>query len=68
MTIVTRLTGIAVLGGAGELYQGILVEPYTLISPSPAEMVVPLLGLLIGLSVGLAGAPAGYINQVKKSE
>ncbi|KAJ3033261.1 hypothetical protein HDV00_006551 [Rhizophlyctis rosea] len=53
------LMGISTLGADGELYKGLYVTPYTLISPAPNEWLVPLLGLLIGLTVGLAGAPAG---------
>lgn len=53
------LMGLAMIRRAGNFYQGILIEPYTLISPSPIEFIVPQLGLLIGLAVGIASAPAG---------
>ncbi|KAJ3274969.1 hypothetical protein HK104_003993 [Borealophlyctis nickersoniae] len=53
------LMGISVQGAQGELYKGVYVKPYTLLSPAPLEFLVPLYGLLIGLAVGLAGAPAG---------
>jgi hypothetical protein len=53
------LMGISTMGNAGQLYSGILVTPYTLISPSPVEFVLPLSGLLNGIAVGLSGAPAG---------
>ncbi|KAJ3047500.1 hypothetical protein HK097_011489 [Rhizophlyctis rosea] len=53
------LMGISTMGADGELYKGLYVAPYTLVSPSPNEWLIPLLGLLIGLTVGLAGAPAG---------
>ncbi|TPX72646.1 hypothetical protein SpCBS45565_g00404 [Spizellomyces sp. 'palustris'] len=51
-------TGISTQG-MGELYRGVYVEPYTLISPAPLTWFIPQCGLLIGLIVGLAGAPAG---------
>jgi hypothetical protein len=53
------LMGISTMGNSGQLYRGILIEPYTLVSAAPVEFVLPLFGLLIGLSVGLSGAPAG---------
>jgi len=42
-----------------ELYVGVLKPPYTLISPSPIEILLPSLGLYVSLAVGLAGSPAG---------
>jgi hypothetical protein len=51
--------GMAIHGYGGQLYQGVVVEPYTLISPSPTEMVLPILCLIVSFAVGLAGAPAG---------
>ena len=53
------LMGVSLMGNAGVLFAGILIAPYTLISPSPVEWVVPLAGLLNGIAVGLSGAPAG---------
>ncbi|KAJ3061329.1 hypothetical protein HK102_009153, partial [Quaeritorhiza haematococci] len=53
------LMGISVQGANGELFKGVYVEPYTLVSPSPTMWLVPLYGLLIGITVALAGAPAG---------
>jgi hypothetical protein len=53
------LMGIAVAGRKGELFIGIPVKPYTLISSSTLTWLIPQLGLLIGISTGLAGAPAG---------
>ena len=62
--------GVAVLAGGmmgaaatqiPQLYQGVLRQPYTLISPSPLEVVLPSLGLYISLAVGLAGSPAGVL-------
>ncbi|KAI9102428.1 hypothetical protein DFS34DRAFT_390951 [Phlyctochytrium arcticum] len=49
----------AAVQGSGEMYRGVLVEPYTLISAAPLLWFIPQIGLLIGLIVGLAGAPAG---------
>ncbi len=42
-----------------ELYMGVLKPPYTLISPSPIETLLPSIGLYVSLAVGLAGSPAG---------
>ncbi|KAJ3085836.1 hypothetical protein HK102_013788 [Quaeritorhiza haematococci] len=53
------LMGISVQGANGELFRGVYIRPYTLISPAPAMWLVPLYGLLIGITVALAGAPAG---------
>lgn len=53
------LIGVSTMGRAGELYAGILISPYALISSAPLEFFLPLFGLLIGISVGLSGAPAG---------
>ncbi|KAI9142394.1 P-loop containing nucleoside triphosphate hydrolase protein [Paraphysoderma sedebokerense] len=53
------VTGIAVRDYDGELYQGLLIAPYTAISPAPIEWAVPNFGLLICCTVGIAGAPAG---------
>lgn len=53
------LMGLATMGVDGEMFRGIYVFPMTLVSPAPLAWIVPLLGLLIGMAVGLAGAPAG---------
>ncbi|KAI9349485.1 hypothetical protein DFJ73DRAFT_659752 [Zopfochytrium polystomum] len=53
------LMGIAIADVNGELYKGILVSPYELISASTLEWLVPQIGLLVGIACGLAGAPAG---------
>jgi hypothetical protein len=52
------LMGIAVMGVDAELYRGIYRKPFSLISPSPLGWVLPLVGMLIAMAVGLAGAPA----------
>lgn len=44
-----------------ELYQGVLLQPYTALSPSPLEVIVPSLGLYIVLAIGIAGSPAGVL-------
>ena len=49
------------MGNAGELFKGVLISPYTLISAAPAEWLLPLFGLLVGISVGMSGAPAGML-------
>ena len=51
--------GVANIRTRGELYRGILVEPYALISPSPVEWLVPLMALLSALTVAFVGSPAG---------
>lgn len=53
------LMGLSIMAVSGELYQGQYIEPYTLVSPSTMEWLVPLYGLLIGFSVALAGSPSG---------
>jgi hypothetical protein len=52
------LCGVAVAGYDGTLYQGLLIRPFTLLSPSPIEAVLPILGLIISSAVGLSAAPA----------
>lgn len=44
------------------LYQGILQPPYTLMSPSPIENLLPSIGFYVCLAVGLAGSPAGVLT------
>lgn len=41
-----------------ELYSGVLAPPYTLLSPSPMETMLPSLGLYVNMAVGIAGSPA----------
>jgi ABC-type multidrug transport system ATPase subunit len=53
------IMGLAVMCYDGSLYQGLLVQPFSLISPAPVEVVIPLLALIIGCTIGLSGAPAG---------
>jgi hypothetical protein len=48
------LMGLAVNGQSGELYHGIYISPYSLISPSPLNWLVPMVAMLIGMAVGLA--------------
>lgn len=45
-----------------ELYQGVLQQPYTPLSPSPMEVLIPSLGLYIVLAIGIAGSPAGVLT------
>ena len=45
--------------GFDELYKGVWVFPYSLMSPAPVEWMLPIYSLLIGISVALAAAPAG---------
>ena len=42
-----------------EMYAGMYIPPYTLLSPSPFYWPVPQYGLMIGMAVGLAAAPSG---------
>lgn len=53
------LMGISVGAFKGELYHGIYISPYALISPSPLTFIIPLYALLIGFCVALSGSPAG---------
>jgi ABC-type multidrug transport system ATPase subunit len=59
--------GVCVLAGSimglaatavDELYAGVLVRPYTLLSPAPLESLLPSLGLYQCMAIGVAGAPA----------
>ncbi|KAI3654726.1 hypothetical protein MP228_000106 [Amoeboaphelidium protococcarum] len=52
------LMGLSVMGADGEMFRGIYVSPYTLVSPAPLVWIIPLLGLLVSMAVGLSGAPA----------
>lgn len=49
------LMGSAVMAYDGALYQGLLIEPFTLISPSSVEVAVPMLAMIVGCATGLAG-------------
>ncbi|KAJ3175908.1 hypothetical protein HK101_010565 [Irineochytrium annulatum] len=40
-------------------YVGILPAPYSLVSSSPIHWVIALYGMLVGISISLAGAPSG---------
>jgi hypothetical protein len=51
--------GLATGSGGAELYKGVLIAPFTILSAAPIEWAVPLYALLFGLSIGLAGGPAG---------
>ena len=53
------LLGVSLAGANGELYNGLYVQPYTLLSPAPLEYLIPLLGLMMGVIIALAGASAG---------
>ncbi|KAJ3305130.1 hypothetical protein HDU76_005060, partial [Blyttiomyces sp. JEL0837] len=53
------LMGIAVSSQKGVLFVGVPISPYSLFSSSTLVWLIPQLGLLIGMSCGLAGAPAG---------
>ncbi|TPX47429.1 hypothetical protein SeMB42_g03315 [Synchytrium endobioticum] len=53
------LMGISVQQFHGELYHGIWVQPYSLLTPAPLNWLVPLYGLLLGIAITIAGAPAG---------
>ncbi|KAI8816706.1 uncharacterized protein EV422DRAFT_275965 [Fimicolochytrium jonesii] len=56
-TFCGALMGLAT--GGKQMYEGVYVSPYSYISPAPLMWFVPLAGLLIGIIVSLAGAPAG---------
>jgi hypothetical protein len=62
--------GVCVLAGGmmgaaalqfNELYQSIILMPYTPISPSPLDIILPSIGFYIALAVGIAGSPAGVL-------
>ncbi|ORY42611.1 hypothetical protein BCR33DRAFT_851653 [Rhizoclosmatium globosum] len=52
------LMGVSVIGKVKELMNGIYWGIYVLMSPAPLDLLA-LYGLLIGIAVALAGAPAG---------
>jgi len=41
-----------------ELFSGILIEPFTPLSPAPNVQLLPSLGFFICMAVGIAGSPA----------
>ncbi|TPX35033.1 hypothetical protein SmJEL517_g02426 [Synchytrium microbalum] len=53
------LMGVSVQQFHGELYHGIWIAPYSLLTPAPLNWLVPLYGLLLGIAITIAGAPAG---------
>ena len=53
------LMGLAIHSYDGQLYQGLLVYPFTLLSPAPVELVIPILSLIVACAIGLSGAPSG---------
>ncbi|KAJ3071440.1 hypothetical protein HDU98_005334 [Podochytrium sp. JEL0797] len=53
------LMGIAINNQNGQIFKGIVVDPYAELTPSTMEWLIPQLGLLIGMACSLAGAPAG---------
>jgi hypothetical protein len=48
------LMGVSVQQFHGELYHGIWVSPYSLLTPAPLNWLVPLYGLLLGIAITLA--------------
>ncbi|KAJ3069575.1 hypothetical protein HDU98_007367 [Podochytrium sp. JEL0797] len=52
------LMGVSTIGKVKELMNGIYWGIYVLLSPAPLDLLA-LYGLLIGIAVALAGAPAG---------
>ncbi|KAI8908049.1 hypothetical protein EDD86DRAFT_239760 [Gorgonomyces haynaldii] len=53
------LVGLAMLQMKGILYRGVLVDVYSLVSAAPLEAFVPQTGLIFGMAVCIAAAPAG---------
>nr|KAJ3420418.1 hypothetical protein HK105_005685 [Polyrhizophydium stewartii] len=45
--------------GSDEMYRGLYIAPYLILSPAPLEWLIAQFGLLIGMAVALAAAPAG---------
>lgn len=58
MTLPGALMGLSTMPDP-DLYLGIVIEPFTLLSPAPIFYLPPLFSLLMAMSVGIAGAPAG---------
>ena len=52
------LMGLSVSSYDGVLYQGLLVYPFTLLSPAPIEQVIPMLCLILACAIGLSAGPA----------
>ncbi len=55
----STLAGILIGMSNTDTYKGVLKGNYVLISPTPAEFVIPLKGLFINLAIGLAASAAG---------
>ncbi|RKP14681.1 hypothetical protein BJ684DRAFT_8159 [Piptocephalis cylindrospora] len=52
------LLGLAIMNRAGQLYIGALISPYTPLSLSPFETMVPQMCMLISMSISVSGSPA----------
>jgi len=61
-TVTGLLMGFAVIGYDGGLYQGLLIEPYTLISPAPVEVMIPMMAMIVGCGVALAGGTSCLVS------
>jgi ABC-type multidrug transport system ATPase subunit len=57
--IAGALIGLAVTGADGHLFQGIYRYPYEVLSISTNYGLLPQIGLIGGLAIGLAGSPSG---------
>jgi hypothetical protein len=59
-------SGVAMFAGllmgvaaGGQDHQGVLIAPYTLLSPSPLSFLIPQLCMFINMSIGLAASSPG---------
>ncbi len=43
--------------GGASIFTGVLIEPFSLISPAPALFSLPLLSFFIGLTIGVSASP-----------
>lgn len=56
---VAMFAGFLMGVGGGVPHQGILVAPYSLLSPAPLEFLIPQMCMFINMAIGLAASSAG---------
>jgi len=61
-TLAGLMMGAATIAVETSVYQGVLSDLFVFISPAPNEVLLPQLGLLISMAIGVAGSPAGVLT------
>jgi hypothetical protein len=56
---VAMFAGFLMGVGGGAPHQGILVSPYSILSPAPLEFLIPQMCMFVNMSIGLAASSAG---------